>query len=43
MQALMAAVPQGGDAGAGPQGGGNAKSDDVVDAEFTEVKGDEKQ
>ena len=42
MQALMAAVPQsGGDAGPGAQGG-NAKSDDVVDAEFTEVKDEPK-
>ena len=44
LQALMGAVPpQGGDAGPGPQAGAtSAKSDDVVDAEFTEVKGDEK-
>ena len=43
MQALMAAVPgPGGDAG-GDAGASASKSDDVVDAEFTEVKGDEKQ
>ena len=45
-QALYAAA-QGGGAGpdAGPQaapGGGSAQPDDVVDAEFTEVKDDKK-
>lgn len=43
-QSLFAAASAGGqggpDAGAGPSGG--AKSDDVVDAEFTEVKDDKK-
>ena len=43
-QSLFAAASagqQGGDAGAGPSAGG-AKADDVVDAEFTEVKDDKK-
>jgi len=39
--AASAAGQPGGDAGAGPSAGG-AKSDDVVDAEFTEVKDDKK-
>ena len=39
--AASAGQPGGPDAGAGPSGGG-AKSDDVVDAEFTEVKDDKK-
>jgi molecular chaperone DnaK len=38
--AASAGQPGGPDAGAGPSGG--AKSDDVVDAEFTEVKDDKK-
>jgi len=41
----LAAAAAGGGAGpgapgAGPQGGGQAPKDDVVDAEFTEVKDD---
>jgi len=41
-QALYAAAQGGGDAGAqqSAPGGGSAQPDDVVDAEFTEVKGD---
>ena len=39
--ASAAGQPGGADAGAGPSGG--AKSDDVVDAEFTEVKEDKRQ
>jgi molecular chaperone DnaK len=42
-QPLFAAAQQGGPAGeAGAQGGASAKNDDVVDAEFTEVKDDNK-
>jgi len=40
------AVAQGAGAGgpqAGPQGGASGPADDVVDAEFTEVKGDDKK
>jgi molecular chaperone DnaK len=45
-QALQAAAQGGGAADAGAQaapGGGSAQPDDVVDAEFTEVKDDEKK
>jgi molecular chaperone DnaK len=42
-QALYAAAQSGGDAGAqSAPGGGSAQPDDVVDAEFTEVKNDGK-
>ncbi|MDE2155545.1 MAG: Hsp70 family protein, partial [Xanthomonadaceae bacterium] len=43
-QALHAAAQGGGSADAGPQAaaGGSAQPDDVVDAEFTEVKDDKK-
>ena len=41
-QSLYAAAASGDQPGAGPAGGGAAPADDVVDAEFTEVKDDKK-
>lgn len=41
LYAAAAAAAQPGDAGAAP--GGQAPADDVVDAEFTEVKDEEKK
>ncbi|UOV05609.1 molecular chaperone DnaK [Pseudoxanthomonas sp. F37] len=42
-QSLYAAAASSEQPGAGPAGGGSAPADDVVDAEFTEVKDDKKQ
>ena len=42
MQRASAGAAPGGDAGAAGAAGGGAKADDVVDAEFTEVKDDKK-